>query len=140
MVRQSSPQVLDFGLGKKKPMNEKSWLRLLKSPSGNLKSKSGPADQNLKWVGLVALGVTFVLCGALAEAQEQAKIPKIGYLAAGSASVSSGLELFRPEFSKLGYVEGKNIAFESRYADNKLDGLPALAMDPTKSNLTGAPL
>ena len=68
-----------------------------------------------------------MLCGAVVGAQQPAKISKIGYLAAGSASANSGLELFGREFSKLGYVEGKNIAFESRYADNKLDRLPALA-------------
>ena len=61
----------------------------------------------------------------LAEAQQPAKVPKIGYLAAGSASAR--LESFRREFRKLGYVEGKNIAFESRYAENKLDRLPSLA-------------
>jgi putative ABC transport system substrate-binding protein len=62
------------------------------------------------------------------QAQQQAKIPKIGYLAAGSASASiGGLESFQREFRKLGYAEGKNIAFESRYAENKLDRLPALA-------------
>ena len=38
-----------------------------------------------------------------------------------------GIELFRREFRKLGYVEGKNITFESRQAENKLDRLPALA-------------
>ena len=37
------------------------------------------------------------------------------------------LELFRRELRALGYVEGKNIAFEYRYAENKLDRLPALA-------------
>jgi putative ABC transport system substrate-binding protein len=67
-----------------------------------------------------------MLTVSLVEAQ-QPKIPKIGYLAANSASASGGLELFRPEFRKLGYVEGKNIAFESRFAENKYDRLPALA-------------
>jgi putative tryptophan/tyrosine transport system substrate-binding protein len=104
-------------------MNEKSWLRLLKSSSGNLKSKSGPADQNLKWVGLVALGVTFVLCGALTEAQQQAKVPKIGLLSLRG----SGYESFQRELRKLGYIEGKNIVIEFRSADNKLDRLAALA-------------
>ena len=61
-----------------------------------------------------------------AEAQQQAKIPKIGWLAVRSASApGAGYELFRRELRALGYVEGKNIAFEYRYADDKLDRLPA---------------
>ena len=63
-----------------------------------------------------------------AQAQQQAKVPKIGWLSTRPASgPGSGPELFRREFRKLGYVEGKNIAFEYRYAENKLDRLPALA-------------
>jgi putative tryptophan/tyrosine transport system substrate-binding protein len=62
-----------------------------------------------------------------AEAQQQAKVPKIGLLGARPAASSTGLESFRREFGKLGYVEGRNIAFEYRSADNKLDRLPALA-------------
>ncbi|HSE86111.1 MAG TPA: ABC transporter substrate-binding protein, partial [Candidatus Binatia bacterium] len=67
----------------------------------------------------------FALCFS-AHAQQQAKIPKIGWLGAGSEP-GSGLESLRRELGKLGYVEGKNIAFESRHADNKLAQLPALA-------------
>jgi putative ABC transport system substrate-binding protein len=76
----------------------------------------------------IFLVTTFLLLAASADGQQPAKIPKIGYLAAGSLSASGrGLEGFRLEFRKLGYVEGKNIAFESRNAENKLDRLPALA-------------
>jgi len=63
------------------------------------------------------------------EAQQQAKIPKIGFLAARPSSGPAsgpGAYSFRQELSKLGYVERKNIVFESRSADNKLDRLPAL--------------
>jgi hypothetical protein len=44
--------------------------------SGNLKSNI----QNLKWVGIVALVVTLVICGAVAQAQDPKKIPRIGFL------------------------------------------------------------
>ena len=44
-----------------------------------------------------------------------------------AALPSARLESFRREFRELGYVEGKNIAFEFRHADNKLDRLPSLA-------------
>src|ERR1043166_303366 len=73
----------------------------------------------------------FALCALLlalsfpAEAQQQAKVPKIGFLGTRPAP-ASGQELWR-ELRELGYVEGKNITFEYRYADNKLDRLPVLA-------------
>ena len=71
--------------------------------------------------------VTLLLlaAGKLAEAQQPAKVPKIGWLASGPATGER--ELFGRELRALGYVEGKNVAFEYRYADNKLDRLPALA-------------
>jgi ABC-type uncharacterized transport system substrate-binding protein len=76
---------------------------------------------------IVVLLVSLTLASVdLAEAQQQAKIPKIGWLGAGSEP-GSGLGSFRREFGKLGYVEGKNIAIESRYADNKLERLAVLA-------------
>ena len=76
---------------------------------------------------LVWLLVTFFLITApLVEAQQQSKVPKIGWLVAGSGS-APGFESFRREILALGYVEGKNIVFESRYADSKLDRLPVLA-------------
>jgi putative tryptophan/tyrosine transport system substrate-binding protein len=71
-------------------------------------------------VGLVLASVH------LAEAQQQAKLVKIGWL--GTRSVSApALELFRRELRALGYVDGKNIIFEYRYAEGKLDRLPGLA-------------
>ena len=68
----------------------------------------------------------FALCFSV-EAQQQAKIAKIGWLGIGSASSVSRYEEFRRALHELGYVEGKNITFEYRSADNKLDRLPSLA-------------
>ena len=59
------------------------------------------------------------------EAQQQAKVFKIGYLDIGSAIAR--YQSLRRILPDLGYVEGKNISFEYRSADNKLDRLPALA-------------
>ena len=59
-------------------------------------------------------------------AQQPAKIPKIGWLSPGFRC-SGNIELFLRDFRKLGYVEAKNIAIESRYANNRLDQLPILA-------------
>lgn len=69
----------------------------------------------------------FALCGP-AHAQ-QTKLPKIGWLAVRPASAVSAFKSFQREFNKLGYVEGNNVAFEYRYAEGKLDRLPALADD-----------
>jgi len=62
-----------------------------------------------------------------AEAQHLAKIPKIGIFSAGVGSGSGGIELFKRDLAALGYVEGKNIAFEFRTADYKPDLFPVLA-------------
>ena len=91
--------------------------------SGNRKSKI----QNLKWGGIVAIGVAFAMCGVVVEAQQPAKVPKIGWLSARPAVPGSGRQFLRRELHALGYVEGKNVAFEYRSADNKLHRLPALA-------------
>ena len=69
------------------------------------------------------LAASIVACFHVAEAQQQ--VPKIGFLGTRPAP-ASGQELWR-ELRELGYVEGKNLAIEFRYADNKLDRLPALA-------------
>jgi putative ABC transport system substrate-binding protein len=69
----------------------------------------------------------FALC-VPAEAQQPAKIPKIGFLSSGSGSGSPfRSEVFQQQLRGLGYVEGKNIAFESRYGEDNFDRLPALA-------------
>ena len=66
--------------------------------------------------------------GSFAEAQQQAKIPKIGWFSGVSASAArSGFSGVQRELRALGYVEGKNFTFDYRYADNRLDRLPALA-------------
>ena len=63
----------------------------------------------------------------LTEAQQQAKVAKIGWLGFRSAFQAPGTEVSRREFRALGYVEGKNIAFEYRDAEGKPDRLPAVA-------------
>ena len=64
-----------------------------------------------------------------AEAQQQAKIPKIGYLGVRPDDSSAGVEFLQREFRALGYVEGKTYNFEYRNAENKPDRLPALVND-----------
>ena len=69
----------------------------------------------------------FALCVS-AEAQDRKNIPKIGWLSALTSSNAGQQEIIRI-LREFGYVSGKNIQFEFRYAANKLDRLPALAQD-----------
>jgi len=94
--------------------------------SGNPKSKI----ENPKWVGIFAIVVALTLCGARAEAQQAGKIFRIGFLDNSTASgIAVLLEAFRQELRKLGWIEGKNIAIEYRFAEQKPERLPELAAD-----------
>ena len=73
---------------------------------------------------------------AVSEAQQARKIFRIGYLTPGTAmSVSARTEALRHGLRELGYVEGKNIVIESRYAEANLDRLPALAAELQRLNV-----
>ena len=65
-----------------------------------------------------------------AEAQQPARFHRIGILELASPSASAhGHKAFQRGLRELGYIEGKNIILEYRYADGKLDLLPELAAD-----------
>jgi putative tryptophan/tyrosine transport system substrate-binding protein len=92
----------------------------------NSKSK----NENPKWVGILAVALIFSLGGAVAQAQQPAKIPRIGFLGAASdPAITERLDAFRQGLRELGYIEGKNIAVELRSAEGKPDRLPALAAE-----------
>jgi ABC-type uncharacterized transport system substrate-binding protein len=62
--------------------------------------------------------------------QQPKKVPRIGYLSTGDpASESSRSEAIRRALRELGYIEGRNIAFEYRYAEGKQDRYPELAAE-----------
>ena len=64
------------------------------------------------------------------EAQQTGKIFRIGFLDPSTASSSAAQwQAFRQELSKLGWIEGKNIAFEYGFAEQKSERLPELAAD-----------
>jgi ABC transporter substrate binding protein len=76
------------------------------------------------------LAVFLLTTVSFAEAQQSAKLAKIGFLGAGGlGGAGSGSELFKRELRALGYVEGKNIAINYRSTEGKRDRLPALADD-----------
>jgi len=82
-----------------------------------------------KAIVCVVFGVLLFVSGPPAEAQQAGKIFRIGYLDPSTASASAVLvDVFRQELSKLGWIEGKNIAFEYRFAE-QLERLPEFAAD-----------
>ena len=71
-------------------------------------------------MGLFAFALTFAFGGVVAEAQQTGKIFRIGYLDGGNAAGSAVLvDAFLQELTKLGWIEGKNITIEYRFAENK---------------------
>ena len=83
------------------------------------------SSDSRKSVGIVTLAVSFAICGAVAQAQQPKKVPRIGYLSPiDPASESTRSEGIRLALRELGYIEGQNIAIEYRYAEGKLDRAP----------------
>jgi putative ABC transport system substrate-binding protein len=65
-----------------------------------------------------------------ARTQQTGKVPRVGLLDYGSPSAGQHLwQVFSERLRELGYVEGENIAFEYRWANGKIERLPALATE-----------
>jgi putative ABC transport system substrate-binding protein len=106
--------------------------RIQLSCSDNRKSKI----ENRKWLRLSVFAFALVVAGDVAQAQQPAKIPRIGFLISSSPSaMAPRMEAFRQGLRELGYIEGKNIVIEQRHADGKPDPLPALAADLVRLNV-----
>jgi putative ABC transport system substrate-binding protein len=76
---------------------------------------------------ILAVALLTIRC---AEAQEAAKVWKIGVLASTSRSLNASREdSLWQGLRQLGYIDGKNITVEYRYADGQLDRLPQLAAE-----------
>jgi len=85
--------------------------------------------------GVTFCAMLFALCFPV-QAQQPAKIPRVGFLLFPSRSaIAEPLDAFRQGMRELGYVEGQNIAIEYRYADGKFDRLPHLAGELVRSQV-----
>jgi putative ABC transport system substrate-binding protein len=85
---------------------------------------------------LLALYAVLIAMSSVAEAQQSAKIRRIGYLTATSLSaIAARTEAFRQGLRELGYLEGKNIVIEQRHAEGKMERLPALAAELVRLNV-----
>ena len=86
-------------------------------------------SKKAKVLGFALGAMLFALCSS-AQAQQQAKVTKIGELifrGADRPSPGFGRQVFRSKLRELGFIEGKNVIFETRFAESKLDRYPALA-------------
>ena len=85
----------------------------------------------MKKPGLLSILFVVVLLAVIAEAQQTAKVPRIGYLLRTGDSKNPGpqVEGFRQGLRDLGYIEGKNILVEHRYIEGKSDSIPSLVAE-----------
>jgi putative ABC transport system substrate-binding protein len=83
-----------------------------------------------KTIFLFLAATCFFLSVNLVHAEQAGKVAHIGFLDANTASgIAVLLEAFRQEMGNLGWIEGKNIVIEYRFAEGKIDRLPELAAD-----------
>jgi putative tryptophan/tyrosine transport system substrate-binding protein len=79
-----------------------------------------------KVLGLL-LATFFLTAVSSVDAQQMGKVYRVGRLSGSLSSSTFSIDAMRRELRELGYVEGKNIVFELRYAEEKPQRLPALA-------------
>ena len=73
------------------------------------------------WSSILVVTLVLLL-GVAAEAQQTGKLFRIGFLDGSTASgIAVLIDAFRQELIKLGWIEGKNIAIEYRFAEGKFD-------------------
>jgi ABC-type uncharacterized transport system substrate-binding protein len=81
-------------------------------------------------IGLLVIFVALAACGAVAQAQQQPKIPRIGFLTNNSSTgLAAADEAFRQGLRALGYVEGKSLVIEYRYGEGKVGRLAEMAVE-----------
>ncbi len=80
-------------------------------------------------VSAIFFGVFLLVAPFGAEAEQAAKIARIGYLSPNLAAAPHLQEAFRQGLRDLGYVEGRNVVIEYRDAEGKFERLPALAAE-----------
>jgi putative tryptophan/tyrosine transport system substrate-binding protein len=94
-----------------------------------MRKKNGRKLMKTKITVVALCAMLFALCSS-AGAQQAGKVFRIGILDPSTASGSAvRVDAFRQELIKFGWIEGKNIAIEYRFAEQKNERLPELAAD-----------
>jgi len=94
------------------------------------RTPSVDSEVPMRLIGLVILAISLAVAPLAADAQEAGKIPRIGFLAAASRPDRAPMrDPFVQGLGELGWVEGKDVAIEYRYADGRADRLSELAAE-----------
>jgi len=87
------------------------------------------------WSSILVAALVLAL-GAMAQAQQTAKVPRVGFLTAGSPStIAARIEALRQGLRELGYIEDKNVVIEWRFAEGKLERLADLVVELVRLNV-----
>src|SRR5262249_49987942 len=98
-------------------------------PSDGCRVERAANNMKREIIAFIVSAILLLLCGSVG-AQQTGKVRRVGYLDAGTASGSAVLvDAFRQELIKLGWIEGKNITIEYRFAEQKFESLLELAAD-----------
>jgi putative tryptophan/tyrosine transport system substrate-binding protein len=85
-----------------------------------------------KFIGTLAGAL---LTASISAAQQPGKVYRIGVLSAGPPALPKTDAVFFQALRELGWIEGKNVIFEPRYAEDRLDRLPELAAELVRLNV-----
>jgi putative ABC transport system substrate-binding protein len=90
-----------------------------------------------KKIVFIAVAILFLVIVHRVEAQQPKKIPRVGYVSGSGDASNPGplVEAFRQGLRDLGYIEGKNILVEYRYAAGKLDPIPSIVAELVQLNV-----
>jgi len=75
----------------------------------------------------IGVGLLLVALSFASEAQQPAKIPRLGTLLYSNPDSDPNFAAFRQSLRELGYVEGENLLIEHHFADGRPQRLPELA-------------
>jgi putative tryptophan/tyrosine transport system substrate-binding protein len=85
---------------------------------------------------IATLAFGLFLAPFASEAQQPAKIPRIGFLAPGPAPASGpAAPRLRQGLADLGYVDGRDFIIEARFAEGRVEQLPELAAELVRLNV-----
>src|SRR3989442_8723211 len=112
-----------------------AWVRLV--TYGKPPWQPSPTEVPMRLIGLaVVLAVSLTIAPPATEAQQSARVYRLGFLSMRSGPTDNPqLDAFRQGLRELGYLEGRNVVLEVRYAAGSEEKLPGLAAELVRLNV-----